>query len=918
MRYLLSQLRFRKRRLLALAIAILVVSVSFSLLLSSVRTSRLKVVGTVEKSFRPAYDILARPRDSFTELERDRGLVRSNYLSGLFGGISFKQYRQIRSIPGVDVAAPIANIGYIMPFAFAPLRINNYISEDGTVDLYRLNLEWHSNGGLSRYPDADQYVYYSHSNPMRVSGRFGSAVEVDEQGREVFRCALRTPDIPVERPFSLRNENLTCFSARSSAGMPSNTDFGRFDERFVGGATTVNFPVLLAAIDPDAERELIDFDRTIVEGDLQSSDGVTLLRKARDAKYKVVPLLASTKTYLDEELMVEVQRLDVPAAPELRRRLSGDGGHRFVTRLHGTSVGTIRLPVGPIYRRLIDNMSVGDKRLQIAYDGYWTAGSVDYEQERDGSLTPQVVPSTRNAFVDFYYGGGWAPYQELDARYRKLTFHQASNAFTGDVFNLPALQVVGRFDPERLPGFSKLSAVPLETYYPPTVRPVDPSIRSRLPGGRLLPNQNIGGYVAQPPLMLTTLKGLKAMVDPVAFDAPNQSGPISVIRVRVKGVQGPDPLSRERIRRVAEEIHDRTGLAVDVTAGSSPQLLRVNLPEGKFGQPAMALREGWVQKGVAVQFLNTVDRKSLVLFVLVLAVCAFFLANGAFASVSSRRREIGVLACIGWSRAQIFRSVLGELALVGLLAGVGGALLAGILVLLLGLSLSLWHTLVVIPVAVVLTSMAGLLPARRAAGTDPLDALRPPIVTERQPRRVKSLAGLAFVNVRRVPSRTLLGAAGLLLGVGALTLIVAVNRAFQGRLAGTVMGNFITLEIRGVDLLSVILIMVLGAVSVADVLFLNLRERAAETVTLQTFGWSRGKLRLVAGTEGLLIGLLGSAVGATLALAVLAVLPGLETGEALGSAALAATAGAVVAVLASLAPLGAVARLPVSETLSEE
>lgn len=100
---------------------------SFTLLTSAANTSQLQVTGTVAKSFRPAYDILVRPADSLTPLERQQGLIQENYLSGIFGGITFSQYHEIRSIPGVEVAAPIANIGYVMPFQFVQLTINRFL-----------------------------------------------------------------------------------------------------------------------------------------------------------------------------------------------------------------------------------------------------------------------------------------------------------------------------------------------------------------------------------------------------------------------------------------------------------------------------------------------------------------------------------------------------------------------------------------------------------------------------------------------------------------------------------------------------------------------------------------------------------------------------------------------------------------------
>jgi hypothetical protein len=162
-----------------------------------------------------------------------------------------------------------------------------------------------------------------------------------------------------------------------------------------------------------------------------------------------------------------------------------------------------------------------------------------------------------------------------------------------------------------------------------------------------------------------------------ASSTTSRTRPGCVIRVRVAGVTGPDPLSRERIRLVAERIATTTGLAVDITAGSSPSPQLVGLPRGRFGQPALLVRELWVRKGVALAIIRALDRKSAALFGLVLVVCALLLTNGALAAVRGRRAELGTLLALGWSRTAIFASVLGELALVGLPAGLPGRTLLG-------------------------------------------------------------------------------------------------------------------------------------------------------------------------------------------------------------------------------------------------
>ena len=193
----------------------------------------------------------------------------------------------------------------------------------------------------------------------------------------------------------------------------------------------------------------------------------------------------------------------------------------------------------------------------------------------------------------------------------------------------------------------------------------------------------------------------------------------------------------------------------------------MQLPAGKFGRPALTVREGWTKKGVAFAIVSALDRKSLALFVLILVVSALFLANGAFASVRSRRTEIGTLLCLGWDRRKIFRAVLGELLLVGLTAGLSGTAMAAVLVEVLHLHMSLLRTLLVAPVAMLVALVAGLVPAVRAGRSVPLDAVRPPVVAPRRAGPVRGIGRMALSNLLRLPGRTLLGSAALLVGVAA-------------------------------------------------------------------------------------------------------------------------------------------------------
>jgi hypothetical protein len=261
----------------------------------------------------------------------------------------------------------------------------------------------------------------------------------------------------------------------------------------------------------------------------------------------------------------------------------------------------------------------------------------------------------------------------------------------------------------------------------------------------------------------------------------HKTDPISVIRVRVAGVTGLDPVSLARIRQVAQQISARTHLTVDIVAGSSPEPTAIDLPAGKFGQPALRLTEGWVHKGVGVAILTAVHRKSVVLFTLILVVCVLFVANSATAAVRGRRRELGVLACLGWTRPRLFATVLGELAGVGLAAGVLGGAVALPAAGALGLHPSVARAALTLPVAMAVAIVAGVMPAWIATRADPLAAVRPPVVPAGRARHPRGITGLAVLNVARTPGRTLVGVIGLAVGVAALTLLVAISITFRVR-----------------------------------------------------------------------------------------------------------------------------------------
>lgn len=932
-RFVLSQLRFRPWRVAALASAILVAAASFSVLTAAGKTTEIRVRGSVESNYRTAYDILVRPRGVASPLERTQGLVPNNYLSGLFGGVTLEQWRKVKQIPGVEVAAPVANVGFIIPAGFETVQLDGLLNDD-PVQLYRVTFRTFAHAATSLYQLRTSYVYYTRRNRFTYNALGNGVLELTA-GERLSVCRAFTENFGnLRHPFRRRPPNLSCYSERSPGEGSDTQLFGgnRVRRGEVAATTSMQFPIMIAGIDPVEEKRLLALDDSIVAGRyLRPNDRPRLQRVTSSTPtvgyHRLVPVISSSRTYVDEYIEARIDRLRLPASTDVSRVLASSNADGFLTALQGN----------PVARRVISPQALYASALRGSFEvtsaknvspAYWTASPVWYEGSSETHLRPVPVKnplSTWKAEDLPHQSGGymWVPPSNEDLQFRRLEPRIGSPYFDrfevpgANVYKTPVMRIVGRYDPEKLPGFSPLSRVPLETYYPPELLPADEASRRALKGKPLLPSQNIGDYVAQPPLFLTTLEGMRPFLRPKYYAGASEAAPVSVIRVRVKGVTGPDELSQARVRAVATEIHRRTGLQVDITAGSSPRRLLVELPAGKFGRPKLLLEEGWSKKGVSVSFLSALDSKRLGLLLLILVTSGFFLANGAFAAVRGRRTEIGTLLCLGWSQRAVFRVVLAELALAGLVAGLAGAAVAAGAARLLGLELSAARALLVVPLSLALALLAGSVPAWRAARLEPLDAIRPPVWAKSGRRQVRGLAALALANLRRMPARSLVAMFGLFVGVGALTVLLAVNQAFQGQLVGTLLGEAISVQVRGLDFLTVGLIVALAGLSLADVLYLNLRERAAELVTLRTVGWSDRHLGFVIALEALLLGLVAALAGAAVGVIV-----GASLGVPLGPLALAAAAGVaggcLVALLASVLPLAHLTRLTAPTVLAEE
>ena len=144
----------------------LVAATAFTVLTAASRTAQVRTVGTVSANFESAYDILVRPKGARTAVESKTGTVEPDFLSGIYGGISMAQWHQIERIPGVQVAAPIAMVGYAQVNASVFVPVPERRLAGSGRQLYRISTTYVSDNGASRVAQPPSYLYVT---PLRQS-----------------------------------------------------------------------------------------------------------------------------------------------------------------------------------------------------------------------------------------------------------------------------------------------------------------------------------------------------------------------------------------------------------------------------------------------------------------------------------------------------------------------------------------------------------------------------------------------------------------------------------------------------------------------------------------------------------------------------------------------------------------------------
>jgi len=855
--YVFTMLRRQPGKSALVSSGFLLAACALILLSATTQTTLVRGNQIISQNWRPTYDLVVLPPQAKFPTDPR---VPSDLIAGYGGGISMQQYDQVKNLAGIEVAAPIAYVGYVQ----MPVPTIYFSDHSYPTGYYQLDWTLTAFNGQRQIVETHvTYIFYIISSSDSTGPVSDSA---DQQPPDILGAlsAVQLDEIQEE-------------TGDNPAPMPT-PEVGTF---------------LLAAIDPAAEDQLVHLDKSITAGRMLTEQDTVHLDSRIPGNPFVYP--GFNKPIPTDAIPMLIHR-SLPGQIALNAKLT--------LLYHGPMTpGQIVAKGGIPYLQ-----QRSDK--QILFQGTVPMVQNDPQRFSGASLlwnghTWQVIKTSSSK--------GIAPFYTLDfssasapagLNYRIAKAPDGSLAYTllpqgnqgSEVMFRPFTplhmvksdnilkpggpdafydyEAVGEFTDNGLTAQinNPLNWLPENTYtVPPVLLRYDAQGRPVTPA-TLIPTTNPAGYVMQPPLAITTIDAARKLVG-------NHS--ISAIRVRVAGVVTPDQQSWKRIQQVAQEIHQQTGLPVVVTLGSSPQSTLVYVPGIHVGElgadqniaPIGWVEERWIHIGVGLTYLNQLGSTRLLLLGAVLAVCLGYLAVAFSALVSSQRREFAVLNVLGWRPWQPIRLFLAQ----ALILAIGGGILGLSLALLIAMFLEvipLWAVVIwTIPTMLAFAFMSILYPLWQIWHIRPAEFLRAgSAMSSRQAILLGSRIGLLMPigtlvlrNLGRSRLRALITVSSLFLSAVLLVLMFTGVLSLHQVLQGTLLGDYVLLQTAVPQIAGCVIAVLLTFLSVADLLLLHVRERQQEIGLLQAVGWRPGWIQRLFVQEGLTLAMIGTIPGVLLA-----------------------------------------------------
>lgn len=147
--YVLSSIRKYKSRSLLFVIALVTIFVILPLGLLTTFQMQVEIDEEIKNHSRGSYDLLIRPKESRTRVEKELGVVEENYLGVGAGGITLEEWEKVKALSDVEVAS----LGY---FNGGKKSLEYVLPQSSRW----MEITYETTDGIHRYPISNDQAYY--------------------------------------------------------------------------------------------------------------------------------------------------------------------------------------------------------------------------------------------------------------------------------------------------------------------------------------------------------------------------------------------------------------------------------------------------------------------------------------------------------------------------------------------------------------------------------------------------------------------------------------------------------------------------------------------------------------------------------------------------------------------------------------
>lgn len=753
----------------------------------------------LEKNWRYQYDILVLPKSDDARNGLEDGWVAPQASLASYGGISIEDLEIIRSIAGVQVAAPLSFIGYVEND-----QIDVRLSNDQVGSYSFIESKATSFNGLTNVP------IYDYTSINEYSAHYGGG------------------------PLDWNPENYSVLSNKLS------------EERdgwksFMPAGSSLRQPnyLSLIAIDPEAENQLFSFNESLSIGNPLDEAPIKT-----DGGIRVLPVVVLDNEQAEMKESIKISKILVPES--IKAQDLEQGATEYLMSLPRKEL--VDLTIDSVskewkYKRVNLSLVEGNQYNESAY--VWSGSRENYlyrfspirfsvNAEQDNGIPLMKAEKVENT----------NPYDD-----RTISLYREDEGY--ETYNF-GLDIIDLYDATKIfPKFkgSWAEGDPVDIYTPHHSMIIADGSGNSIAPTPLYPLPYKDTYYTGSPDAITTISA--------AYTFYKADQLLSSIRIVVEGVEERSETSQLKVEKVAKEIMDKTGHRVEIMLGSTASKVHIDLDTENPSEPGV-VEEGWQQAGVSWSIQEQIEKSNFLLFIYLLIVGFVFCYTVITHSLLKRSSEFAILRAIGWSRFKIIQSLVLEAVSLSVLSLAPILIVNENLNILSGIQLLLL-LLIFFP----LIGVGYLTGSLKSLKLSPRAGLEGESTDWKFMRlfSIKGLFSYIIHQLMRRPLRFGLLSIVIALTSFMVILFIGTQQSLSDFLLLSFLGETIDLNLKGFQTVFLVAGILLTVSIVFLLLYLNIIERKSEFFVLRSIGWSLKRIQMYIGMEVIIVAIVGSIIG---------------------------------------------------------